>query len=299
MKRLMLVLWLLGLASNLMGAELQQQQAAVVPAPAVNGFWLAFGPDGKSFVPETLPDGSVLLKQSCTLVWSQTAMSSTAVIVSPGPVVPPTTGPTAELTLSPDTIKKGEKVVVSWKAGGTAKSATLQGVMVALAGTQEFAPPETTEFVLTAADGSQTVAAKKTVVVDGTGPQPPPKPDFPPSPAVTGLTLLGVRVPIWPANTPQAMIDVEMAKQVRDYLSANCPKDKSGAASFRFVAPGDDLNKEKDPLWKELMAMPTGDVKPPFWLIRSPTAQSIIPWPSNPTAAVESLRKMTQTKGEK
>lgn len=292
MKRLCMLAAVL-LATSALSSELTQQSAVIVPAPSAGGVWLAVGPDGKTFVPDTLPDGSAILRQSCGLFWAAGPISMTTVNV--GGVVPPSpAGPTAELTVTPEKIKPNGKVSVSWKAGGTAKSATLQGVMVALAGTQEFAPAATTEYVLTVADGPQTVTARKTVVVDGTGPQPPPNPQ--PGPAVSGLTLLGVRAPIWPANTPQSMIDVETAKHVRDYLSENCHKDKSGAASFRFVAPGADLSREKDQLWKDLLAIPTGDVKPPYWLIRSPVGQSIIAWPKDAAAAVAELQKVKGAK---
>lgn len=181
-------------------AELRQQQAVVVPSPSPNGYWSATDRDGKQFTPQTLTDGSALVTVPCVLSWSASPITSTTVVVGTGPVVPPAPGPTATISANPEKIVANGKTLVSWKAGGTAVSATMQvgtdaPSPVGLAGEMQFAPRANTDYTLraTAADGT-VATAKCTVVVDGTGPQPKPVDPPAPQPGPMNVTTLYVTV---------------------------------------------------------------------------------------------------------
>ena len=115
--------------------------------------------------------------------------------VSVGGVVPPTpdpvAGPTAELTSNVDAVKRGDSAILSYKAGGTAKTATFNGENVALSGTKTVAPQVNTVYIYVAFDGDKTAVAQRTITVSDT---PPPVPPTPVSDASINLTAYPVDI---------------------------------------------------------------------------------------------------------
>lgn len=92
------------------------------------------------------------------------------------PIPPDPTKPTAKLTIEPESIAPGGSAVASWEAGGSAKTAKLNGETVTLTGAKVLKPTTTTKYIFEAIDGSVVVKSERILTVTDT---PPPDPTTP------------------------------------------------------------------------------------------------------------------------
>ncbi len=106
----------------------------------------------------------------------------------PPPPPPPPAAPTASISVSPNTIEKGQSATLSWQTSN-ATDVSIDGIgAVQASGSQQVSPSDSTTYHLTAkgAGGSQEATARITV----TPPAPPP----PPPPSPTDEDLFGQNV---------------------------------------------------------------------------------------------------------
>ncbi len=196
--------------------------------------------------------------------------------------VPPVVGPIAELRTSADTVKRGQAVTLTWTAGGTATGATLQGLPVALAGTQTVTPQATTTYLFVSQDGTRTAVAQRIVTVSDLPPPVPP---------VAGLWILGVRDPLAPGLTAE-QVNAFDAADVRTFMAANCAKSPDGSPGFLFTSPTSDLSKMPQ-VWRDAQAALAKDfpaVKPPCWMVSNGKTKWAEPWPANSAAVLTRLQ---------
>jgi peptidoglycan-associated lipoprotein len=98
----------------------------------------------------------------------------------PPPPPPPPPSPTASISVSPNTIEKGQSATLSWQTSN-ATDVSIDGIGAVQAnGSQSVSPADSTTYHLTAkgAGGTQEATARLTV----TQPPPPPPPAVTPSP---------------------------------------------------------------------------------------------------------------------
>jgi hypothetical protein len=87
------------------------------------------------------------------------------------------------LTVDPPSIKLGEKSVLTWDCSKAARSVDLDGEEVALSGSREVTPTETTNYTLTIRGKRLSMATMATVtVIDGVPDPVPPEPSPDPQP---------------------------------------------------------------------------------------------------------------------
>jgi len=107
----------------------------------------------------------------------------------PPPPPPPPASPTASISVSPDTIQKGQSATLSWQTSN-ATDVSIDGVgAVQASGSQQVTPADSTTYHLTAkgSGGTQDATTRLTVT------QPPPPPP-PPTPSVSEEDLFGQNV---------------------------------------------------------------------------------------------------------
>jgi peptidoglycan-associated lipoprotein len=103
----------------------------------------------------------------------------------PPPPPPPPASPTASISVSPDTIQKGQSATLTWQTSN-ATDVSIDGVgAVQSSGSQQVTPADSTTYPLVAkgAGGSQEASTRLTV----TQPPPPPPPPVAPSPSEQDL----------------------------------------------------------------------------------------------------------------
>jgi peptidoglycan-associated lipoprotein len=104
----------------------------------------------------------------------------------PPPPPPPPPSPTASISVSPDTIQKGQSATLSWQTSN-ATDVSIDGIgAVQASGSQQVSPADSTTYHLTAkgSGGSQDASTRLTVT------QPPPPP-VTTAPSVTDEDLFG------------------------------------------------------------------------------------------------------------
>ncbi len=108
-------------------------------------------------------------------------------VVPPPPPPPlPAASPTAAISVSPDTIQKGQSATLTWQTSN-ATDVSIDGIgAVKASGSQQVSPANSTTYHLTAkgSGGSQDATTRLTVT------QPPPPPP-PPTPSPTDEDLFG------------------------------------------------------------------------------------------------------------
>jgi peptidoglycan-associated lipoprotein len=107
----------------------------------------------------------------------------------PPPAPPPPASPTAAISVSPDTIQKGQSATLTWQTSN-ATDVSIDGIgAVQASGSQPVSPSDSTTYHLTAkgSGGTQDATTRLTVT------QPPPPPP-PPTPTVTDEDLFGQNV---------------------------------------------------------------------------------------------------------
>jgi peptidoglycan-associated lipoprotein len=95
----------------------------------------------------------------------------------PPPPPPPAASPTASISVSPDTVEKGQSATLTWQTSN-ATDVSIDGIgAVQPSGSQQVSPTDSTTYHLTAkgAGGTQEATARLTV----TQPPPPPAPSAP------------------------------------------------------------------------------------------------------------------------
>jgi peptidoglycan-associated lipoprotein len=105
----------------------------------------------------------------------------------PPPPPPPPPTPTASISVSPDTIQKGQSATLSWQTSN-ASDVSIDGIgAVQSSGSQQVSPGDSTTYHLTAkgAGGSQDASTRLTVT------QPPPPPPVAATPSVSEQDLFG------------------------------------------------------------------------------------------------------------
>jgi peptidoglycan-associated lipoprotein len=105
----------------------------------------------------------------------------------PPPPPPPPASPTASISVSPDTIQKGQSATLTWQTSN-ATDVSIDGIgAVQPSGSQQVTPADSTTYHLTAkgSGGTQDASARLTVN------QPPPPPPPPPAPTVSEADLFG------------------------------------------------------------------------------------------------------------
>jgi peptidoglycan-associated lipoprotein len=108
----------------------------------------------------------------------------------PPPPPPPPASPTAAISVSPDTIQKGQSATLTWQTSN-ATDVSIDGIgAVQPTGSQPVTPADSTTYHLVAkgAGGSQDASARLTVT------QPPPPPPPPPAPSVTEADLFAQNI---------------------------------------------------------------------------------------------------------
>jgi peptidoglycan-associated lipoprotein len=108
----------------------------------------------------------------------------------PPPPPPPPASPTASISVSPDTVQKGQSATLTWQTSN-ATDVSIDGIgAVQASGSQQVSPADSTTYHLTAkgSGGSQEASTRLTV----TQPPPPPPPAETPSP--TDEDLFGQNV---------------------------------------------------------------------------------------------------------
>jgi peptidoglycan-associated lipoprotein len=108
----------------------------------------------------------------------------------PPPPPPPPPSPTASISVSPDTVQKGQSATLTWQTSN-ATDVSIDGIgAVQASGSQQVSPADSTTYHLTAkgSGGSQEASTRLTV----TQPPPPPPPAETPSP--TDEDLFGQNV---------------------------------------------------------------------------------------------------------
>jgi len=106
----------------------------------------------------------------------------------PPPPPPPPPSPTASISVSPDTIEKGQSATLSWQTTN-ATDVSIDGIGAVQAnGSQQVSPADSTTYHLTAkgAGGTQEATTRLTVT------QPPPPP--PPTPSPSDEDLFGQNI---------------------------------------------------------------------------------------------------------
>ena len=147
------------------------------------------------------------------------------------PPPPPPDQLVQAFTVEPDTIKRGGSARVSW-ACPKAKSVTLNGLAVAVSGSQIVSPDATTAYNLAATDGLKIETAQRILTVS----------DTPPPPPVPGpLSVLVVYEQEDLDNYPPGQPAILTSKPVRDYLAAKCAKE-NGVPTFRFLDKDADIS---------------------------------------------------------
>ena len=104
----------------------------------------------------------------------------------PPPPPPPPASPTASISVSPDTIQKGQSATLTWQTSN-ATDVSIDGIgAVQASGSQQVSPSDSTTYHLVAkgAGGSQEASTRLTVT------QPPPPPP-PPAPGPSDEDLFG------------------------------------------------------------------------------------------------------------
>ena len=87
----------------------------------------------------------------------------------------PGTPVTAEFTVEPSTIERGQSAVLRWNVTGSNNVAISNGLgTVEATGTRRITPPQTTSYVLTASGTAGDASATATVTVTGPAAPPPP-----------------------------------------------------------------------------------------------------------------------------
>jgi peptidoglycan-associated lipoprotein len=105
----------------------------------------------------------------------------------PPPPPPPPPSPTASISVSPDTIQKGQSATLTWQTSN-ATDVSIDGIgAVQASGSQQVTPADSTTYHLTAkgSGGSQDASTRLTVT------QPPPPPPAPVTAAPTEEDLFG------------------------------------------------------------------------------------------------------------
>jgi peptidoglycan-associated lipoprotein len=107
----------------------------------------------------------------------------------PPPPPPPPASPTASISVSPDTIQKGQSATLTWQTSN-ATDVSIDGIgAVQPSGSQQVSPSDSATYHLTAkgAGGTQEASTRLTVT-------PPPPPPPPPTPMVSEEDLFGQTV---------------------------------------------------------------------------------------------------------
>jgi peptidoglycan-associated lipoprotein len=94
----------------------------------------------------------------------------------PPPPPPPPASPTASISVSPDTIEKGQSATLTWQTSN-ATDVSIDGIgAVQATGTQQVSPGDSTTYHLVAkgSGGSQEATARLTVTAPSTAVAPPP-----------------------------------------------------------------------------------------------------------------------------
>jgi peptidoglycan-associated lipoprotein len=107
----------------------------------------------------------------------------------PPPPPPPPASPTASISVSPDTIQKGQSATLTWQTSN-ATDVSIDGIgAVQPSGTQQVSPADSTTYHLTAkgAGGTQDATTRLTVT-------PPPIVEAPPPPSASEEDLFGQNV---------------------------------------------------------------------------------------------------------
>jgi peptidoglycan-associated lipoprotein len=109
----------------------------------------------------------------------------------PPPPPPPPASPAAAISVSPDTIQKGQSATLTWQTSN-ATDVSIDGIgAVQPSGSQPVSPTDSTTYHLTAkgSGGTQDASARLTV----TQPPPPPPPPAAPSPTEADLFAQDIR----------------------------------------------------------------------------------------------------------
>jgi peptidoglycan-associated lipoprotein len=109
----------------------------------------------------------------------------------PPPPPPPPASPTAAISVSPDTIQKGQSATLTWQTSN-ATDVSIDGIgAVQPSGSQQVTPADSTTYHLTAkgSGGTQDASARLTV----SQPPPPPPPPAAPSPTEQELFAQNIR----------------------------------------------------------------------------------------------------------
>jgi peptidoglycan-associated lipoprotein len=104
----------------------------------------------------------------------------------PPPPPPPAAGPTASISVSPDTIAPGQSATLTWQTSN-ATDVSIDGIgAVQPSGTQQVSPADSTTYHLVAkgSGGTQEATTRLTVT-------PPPAAEAPPTPSPTEADLFG------------------------------------------------------------------------------------------------------------
>ncbi len=107
----------------------------------------------------------------------------------PPPPPPPPPSPTASISVSPDTIQKGQSATLSWQTSN-ATDVSIDGIgAVQASGSQQVSPGDSTTYHLVAkgSGGTQEATTRLTVTA-------PPPPEAPPAPSPSEEDLFGQTV---------------------------------------------------------------------------------------------------------